>query len=498
MNVIVILTDQHHADFMGCCNGLTRTPALDSLAANGTRFTACYPTSPFCAPSRASMFTGRYPHENGHWDNATPYDGRLPNWPRYFQQNNIVFKMIGKADIEKDPEGKIDFGFGDLTDVRFRNTMDILGLYPEGKITPRYRNLVSHWTVYPREPGEPSNKDKGYTDTAIDWLQNERPSDRPWILSLHYSRPHPNWAPAREACEYYLPKIHLQDKHRQPYDDLHPAEQAHSTHTCGYLKPDEDIIPMHAAYHATVEEVDADIAKVLETLDELGIRDDTLIIYTADHGEMLRAHGALGKMSLYEDSARVPMIVQGPGVPQGQVCEAPVSLLDLYPTVAEAVGVPHAPFARGHALQATAHGEPRPDFAFAESHANGRITGTFMIRTKEWKLIENLGYEPMLFNLEADPQEMNNLAPQAKDDEAIARTLEEMRRRLYSVCSPEAATARANREQRMRREQLIASGRIYKELEKRFCLPDTEKIRLDPVAVEKEYGIKLDPQWRND
>ena len=194
-------------------------------------------------------------------------------------------------------------------------------------------------------------------------------------------------------------------------------------------------------------------------------------------------------MSLYEDSARVPLIIQGPGVPQGEVCQEPVSLLDLYPTVAQAVGIAPAPLARGQSLLAME--TDRPDYTFTESHANGRITGSFMIRTREWKLIENLGYEPMLFNLAEDPEEMNDLGGEANSKEPIRKVLLEMRQRLYLICSPEAVTARANREQKRRREYLAESGRLYEELAKRYCLPNAEKLLLDPQAVERKYGIRL-------
>ena len=492
MNVLVVMTDQHNADFMGCTGAITRTPVLDALSSRGTRFTCAYSNSPFCAPARAAMLTGRFAHEIGNWDNATPYNGRLPSWPRYFRENGVDFTVTGKVDFEDIPE--MDYGIGDVDNIVFRQTFDVLGIYPEGKVTPRYRHLESHWTAYPREPESPSPKDEDRLGRALNWLREKRPKDRPWILDVNFSKPHPRWTPSRELYEHYLPKIRLQPKHLQPFSDLHPCEQQHSNHTCGYLRPNEDIVPMHAAYHATVEEVDAEIGTVIRELENQGIREDTLIIYTTDHGEMLRAHGALGKMSLYDDSARIPMIVQGPGVPEGATCDEPVSLIDLYPTVAEALGVRPAPFARGDSLISIAKGEVqnRPDFAFSESHANGRVTGSFMIRTKEWKLIENVGYEPMLFNLREDPGEMNDLAREMKGSDVLGNVLYELQRRLYSVCLPEAVTVRAGAEQRARREYLESTGRLYEELKKRFCLPDPESLLLDPVAVEKQYGIKID------
>ena len=100
------------------------------------------------------MITGRYVHETGNWDNATPYNGGVPGWVRYFHDCGVDFTLIGKVDFEEVP-GR-DYGIGCEANVKFRETFDVLGLYPEGKITPRYRNLESHWTVfYPREPGTP-------------------------------------------------------------------------------------------------------------------------------------------------------------------------------------------------------------------------------------------------------------------------------------------------------------------------------------------------------
>ena len=153
MNIVVVLTDQHNVGFLGCAGTPTRTPILDALAAHGTRFDCAYATSPFCAPSRASMITGRYVHETGNWDNATPYNGGVPGWGRYFHDCGVDFTLIGKVDFEEVP-GR-DYGIGCEANVKFRETFDVRGLYPKGKITPRYRNLESHWTVYPREPGTP-------------------------------------------------------------------------------------------------------------------------------------------------------------------------------------------------------------------------------------------------------------------------------------------------------------------------------------------------------
>lgn len=491
MNVVFILSDQHNAEFTGCYGGMTRTPHLDALAAGGARFNSAYSNSPLCTPSRASMFSGRYIHETGYWDNATPYDGAVPGWGHYFREKGVTFNIVGKVDFQPG----MDHAIGNERNVKLRHNFDIYGFFRKQRPI-RYSHLSSPWEVTPRESKEPKAREVAITEEAIRWLKEDRPADRPWVLDIHYQSPHPRWTPRKDFYDYYLknlPEV-LPEKYRQPLEALHPVDQARSEHTCGYMRPEEDIRKMHAGYHATIEEVDMEIGKVLNALEELGLREDTLIIYSSDHGEMARAHGAVSKISLYEDSARVPLIINEPGLPGGVVRDEPVSLIDIYPTVSEAVGIPSAIFARGNSLLDLAHGKEdpaRPDFAFSESHANGCITGSFMIRHGDWKLIENVGYDPILFNLKEDPQEMNNLIAHDSADPVVQEKLYTLRRRLYSVCSPEASSARAFRDQDARRRELATTGRLQEEQVNRACKPHPERLDPDPELVKDKYDFDL-------
>ncbi|MCC2684789.1 MAG: sulfatase, partial [Paenibacillaceae bacterium] len=232
------------------------------------------------------------------------------------------------------------------------------------------------------------------------------------------------------------------------------------------------------------------IGQLLQAVDTLGLREQVLIVYASDHGEMAGAHGKWGKTSLHEDSIRVPLIVSGPGIAPGTVVEQPVSLIDVYPTINEALGQPSAPFSRGRSvlqLAQTGRDDERIDYAFSESHSGGMIAGGFVIRRGDWKLIEYVGCRPSLYNLREDPDEMHDymagrLAADTADPASSALPVEaagklaELRDILYSVCLPEGVDRLARRQQRKLRAQLAASGQLFREQIKRGFEPNAEHL----------------------
>ena len=228
--------------------------------------------------------------------------------------------------------------------------------------------------------------------------------------------------------------------------------------------------------------MDRHVGRVLDALHANGLDSDTLVIYASDHGEQARAHGAWGKISMYEDSLRVPLLIRGPGVAAGRVCRHPVSLLDLYPTIGEAMGLRPPDFARGASLLdlAGGHGDgaSRPDHAIAECHLFPRAA-SFAVRQGHWKLIETLGSQPLLFNLAEDPGELHDRAGAGG---VAAAALDRLRQRLYGLCDPRVVDGRARRDQRARIEQLAASGRLQRELAKRGFLMSTSRLIPDPHA----------------
>ena len=293
VNVVCIVSDQHNAEFTGCYGGRTRTPNLDRLAAEGTRFDACWCTYPICAPSRASWFTGRYAHEIGCWDNATPYDGGRPDWGTYLRECGVLHAVTGKLDFTERGTASVELPMT----VKIRRNWDVTGLFRDSPPVTRPGSVEQFWQVGPADaPGEPHGTEERITREAVRFLEAGRPTDRPWVLAVHYYKPHPPWRPDPERYRHHLDQAApLARKYRQPLEDLSEAERVRSLWTAGYAGGPDGILQAHCAYHAEVEEVDRHVGRVLDAVHANGLAGDTLIIYTSDHGEQARAHGAWGR-----------------------------------------------------------------------------------------------------------------------------------------------------------------------------------------------------------
>ena len=496
MNVLLIFSDQHNPSFTGCYGSPhARTRHIDRLAAQGTKFTAAYTPSPMCVPARGAMFAGQYAHKVGCWDNTLPYDGTVRGYSHHLQDSGVNLTTIGKLDFAGQ-EG--NYGINEMLLAKNRSSLDAVGFFRDPPLVRRpVYHVFGNWEVYPRK--NQMRKENEVTQTAIDWLINHKDDATPWVLNVNFMRPHSPWKPQVDSFEYYksvLKDYDLPPKYSQPLDQLHPADQQHSIYSCGFDHDIDRVKNSHAGYLATIEELDDSIGDILNTLDVLGLAEDTVVIYTSDHGEMCRAHGIWEKSNMYEDSIRVPMIIRDPRSPAAQTVEKPVSLIDVFPTISDYLGKGAMPEAQGQSLRPfvengeNAAADNFRDYNFSESHCIGRITGTFALRKGDWKLIENVGYAPMLFNLAADPDEMNDLAPQAAADPAIAAKIEELQGILSGVCDINATDKAARAAQQEQKTALEQSGQLAEELAKRGFTTDGQ--RLFPIDfanfVDKENG----------
>lgn len=291
--------------------------------------------------------------------------------------------------------------------------------------------------------------DEKVSEAAIDWLGAHRQStDKPWVLFVSYPSAHPPFTVpadvyhAGDEAEVELPAGWQADP-----DDDHPAlaYRRRILRSEPMSPADEPALrKVMAGYLALCEHLDRQIGKVLAALDDLGLTNDTRIIYTSDHGEMAGAHGLFGKSCLLEDAIRVPLLMAGPNVPEGRVVDAPVSHVDLYATLLDCVGAEGGTTGdlMGMSLwQEFDAAAPQRRPAFAEYHAAGSKSGSFMLRDGRWKLLYHVGMPRQLFDLEADPGERVDLGP----DHPMADALEAKLRR---ICDPEAVDARAKADQR--------------------------------------------------
>ena len=471
MNVVFILADQHAREFTGCYTGTVDTPNIDSIARAGTRFRNAYCCSPICSPTRASLMSGRYVHETGVWDNAIAYDGTPPVWPARFRQHGALFTSIGRLDCLPDA----DLGIEDMRLPGVRGSFDPITFFREQETVERRAEYYAYYdirvrrkgTALPEDASEPG--DRAITREAVNWIEKERPADRAWVLYVGYNHPHPEWAPDGDLFDKYLASAPpLSPKYLQPMEDLHPYDQCGSVFNCAYRNSDEGRIQgVHAAYRAVVEEFDREVGRILDALQGQGIRDETLIFYTSDHGESARAHGNLGKTSTYEESIGIPLILSGPGIETGVVVDAPVSQLDYFPTVADALGVPAGDGFRGESLLPLARGEPdgfadRP--VFIEHHAGPAPRAVFALRLGDWKYVEYVGERPSLYNLAEDPDEMHDLVKHRPEDAAVRDQLEQFRGRLREICSPEEVDARARADQGRRMQAMKESGDLARQV----------------------------------
>jgi choline-sulfatase len=293
---------------------------------------------------------------------------------------------------------------------------------------------------------ERRHHDADTTDHALAFLRQEAPKQpKPWSLYVGLTLPHPSFVALPKYREMYPPE-------RMPLPDIPPdyLERRHLVlqAQAGFKLlsapvPEARIRRARSAYYGMVTELDGMLGQVMDEVERSGQMQNTVFVYTSDHGEMLGEHALWLKNNLLEPSARVPLIIAGPGFPRGRTVDTPVTHSDLIATLLEA----------GRALLPLANGRSgdHPGYAYAEAHSEGISTGSFMIRRDEWKYIYFSWHEPLLFNLKADPGEKDNLA--AKPEHAAV--LKELHGILTSLVDPDEVTRRAFAEQDRRLAAMV-------------------------------------------
>lgn len=449
-NLVFILSDQHNVKVLGSSgNAAARTPHLDALAARGTRFANAYTNCPICVPARASLATGRYVHQIGNWDNAFPWDGNPRGWGHQLKAQGYNVSSIGKLHFRSTDD---DNGFSEEIDPL--NVVDGQGdLLSCIRDNPPMRN--NRHSIEEAGPGDSTylRYDASNTAHALDWIGRHAQDERPWVLFLSLVCPHPPFiAPpeffARQDAESLpLPPQWLEEDWPQ-----HPVLEG-MRRLFNYEEPFDEIgvRQLLATYYAVCEYVDANIGQVLDTLGALGLDERTRVIYSSDHGESLGARGLYGKFTMYEESAAIPLIMAGPEVPAGKVVHTPVSLLDMAPTVLEAVGATPDAWSEqlpGASLWSLMLQADHERSVLSEYHAVGTQHGYFMLRDLRYKFVYYVNAPPQLFDMLNDPDELQDLAPLP----AYQAVLAERERRLRVLLDPEAVDDQARADQRAKVE----------------------------------------------
>lgn len=448
-NLLVIMSDEHNPRIAGYAGDpVVDTPHLDALAARATNFTAAYTDSPICVPARASFITGLPVHRHRFWDNAIAYDGSIPSWARVLRDRGHHVASIGKLHYQG--HAGQDYGFTEnLLPMQIANGRgDITHLIRDPDDQRNGAALLAS-----AKPGESAYTlyDRQVASAAVTWLRETgaRKHDKPWVLFVSLVCPHfPLTAPPEHWYRYAgrddlpWPKQYAHDQR-----STHPYVQtfARRSNYDAHFKDEADVRRALAGYYGVTSYLDEQVGRVLAALRAAGLEDSTRIAYTSDHGDNLGARGLWGKATMYEESAGIPMLLAGPGVPAGLRCGTPVTLTDLSATILDAVGEGDAIGELGltGASLLSLAGKPDQDrTALSEFHTYGP-DGFAMMRTLRWKYVRYIGAPAQLFDMQADPEELHDLG----EDPGHEATRAQLAARLATLVDLEAADRQAKADQ---------------------------------------------------
>jgi arylsulfatase len=451
-NIILIITDQQRYDTIRALGyPYMDTPNLDRLVNEGVTFSNCFVAAPSCAPSRASLFTGYYPHTTGILKNA---DQWRHSWVEQLAEAGYYCVNVGKMHT---------FPYETPLGFHERYVVENKDRYLEGRYYfdewdkgLRARGLVKQQReLYRKRPDyrerlgafewelpEETHSDFFVGDMATWWIESKPQPDGPLFLQIGFPGPHPPYDPIPRYAEPYmgkdlpLPGFTEEEIASQPppFQAMrkHNAEVDHDSIAYSLSPTPAQLHRQRAYYFANVTMIDEKIGQILEALDRRGYLDDAVVIFTSDHGDCLGDHGHSQKWTMYEVITRMPFIVWSPGrFAGGRQIGALCQQMDAGPAILELAGVAIPPSMEARSLLPALRGEPwqgRP-YVFAEHSRDGILQETeymTMVRSPEWKLVHFLG-EPFgqLFDLVNDPQEVHNLW----DDPAFV----EKRRELLDV-----------------------------------------------------------------
>jgi len=414
-NLLFVLSDEHSRRVLGCYgHRMIRTPNLDALAARGVRFADAYTNSPICVPARASLATGRYPHQIRFWDNGIAYDGSVPSWHHRLRDAGHEVTSIGKLHFRSEAD---DNGFSqEIMPLHINDGIgDPMGWLrdplPVRKATLRLAKDAG------RGDSTYQDYDRKITDAAVDWLKARAGvPGKPWCLFVSLVCPHFPLIARPEFYDLYpedrvsLPALR-NPAERAPDHPYIAAFRECQIYEKGFVD-EANVRRAIAAYFGLVTSTDHNVGRLMAALDAAGLTGSTRVLYSADHGDNLGTRGLWGKSTMYEEAAGVPMIAAGPGLPHGMICREPVTLADAFPTIVKWTGLAPDPDdggLPGLPLDEVARLAPRRTI-LSEYHATGAATGAFMIRKGRFKFVYYAGMRPQLFDLDADPQEMRDLA----------------------------------------------------------------------------------------
>jgi iduronate 2-sulfatase len=422
LNVLLIMSDDLTANALSCYgNTICRTPHIDRLAASGTRFTRAFCNATYCGPSRASMLSGYYPHATGvlGYTSPRPVIGDRATWPQHFKNAGYhtarvskIFHMGVPGGIEEGGDGADDPASwtekfnSPGPEWKAPGTGETLEGNPDGKKPAVGGNT---FVVVEADGDDLVHSDGKSAAKAVELI--EQRAKEPFFLAVGFVRPHVPFVAPKKYFEPFLPydKLPLPTKVPGDWDDIPKAGINYKTS----LNMKMDLRRQQKAvggYYAAVSYMDAQVGKVLDALDKSGQADNTIVIFTSDHGYHLGEHDFWAKVSLRDESAKVPLIIRVPGK-KPAVCQSLVELIDLYPTIARSCGLAAQPRLQGRDVSVL-FDDPTKQIREAVFCVAPSSQG-FLLRDDQWSYIqygENAAQGIELFDVQKDPQQLTNLA----------------------------------------------------------------------------------------
>jgi choline-sulfatase len=422
-NILLVMFDQMSAQSLPCYgHAVVKAPHLQGLAERGVVFENAYCNSPLCSPSRFAMMTGQLASRIGAYDNAAELNAGVPTFAHYLRALGYRTCLSGKMDFT---------GADQLHGYEERLTTDLspsdFGWTPEWeapeKLQPWFHDLASVVDAGPYDHSLAMAYDEEAAGQAVRWLYETASGadERPFLLTVSFMHPHDPYLARREFWDLYddaaidllrVPSIAPaeRDPHSRRLYEMYDRSE--------YAITEERIRRARRGYYGMISYIDAQLGRILAALEALGRRDETVIIATADHGDMLGERGLWYKMTFFERAVRVPLILCAPELFAARRVSQSVSLVDLLPTMLSiAEGDDHCatPPIDGTSLMPLAGGsDDGPEAVYGEYMAEGTTQPIFMIRRGNHKYIECADDPPQLFDLVADPLEMENLAGRAE------------------------------------------------------------------------------------
>ncbi len=451
-NIVFIITDQQRLDTIAAHgHAHMSTPHLDKLVNNGATFENMYITAPVCSPSRASLFSGTYPHTNGVFRNDEPWSYC---WVKELAEAGYRCVNVGKMHTWP-VEGAFGFHERHVTENKDRDHPNLpfyldnwdkalrtRGVYKPSRVT--YRNNKDHQAQmgsYVWAHDEDLHPDVFVSDTACWWLERY-PGSEPFFLQIGLPGPHPPYDPTQEYLDIYidrdLPKATRNyDLNSQP-EPLRELRQNHMQNDHDAVvhlenPSTEQLHRQRAHYYANCSMIDTQVGKIVDALEARGVLDNTIIIFTSDHGDCLNDHGHSQKWNMFEETVHVPAIVSWPGhIDAGLKIAALVSLMDLGPTILDYAKATIPDWMEAQSLKALLEGKTSNGRArvFTEQSDDAIMTGSkfvIMVREGPWKLVHFVDHDDgQLFNLDNDPKEIDNLWKDSALTDVKQRLIEEI------------------------------------------------------------------------